>query len=212
MARKRFFGRSRARAKAEDLTPARTVCELTQRNVDVVAKMQKAADEGRSFGERMADKFAAVVGSWTFLIAQTVVLAIWIVLNVIAWAYKWDPYPFILLNLMLSFQAAYATPIIIMSQNRQAKINERRNHLDLQINLLAEQESTEMLRLLRLLCEKQGIRIQGPALQALAESTEPEEVLRQIEKTVEGRPPGAPAGQKNGPPAPNEAAKKKAGP
>src|SRR5262249_39756002 len=138
----------------------------------------------------------------------TVALAAWIVLNVIAWAYRWDPYPFILLNLMLSFQAAYATQIIIMSQNRQAKVNERRNHLDLQINLLAEPETTQMLRLLRLLCLRQGIRPTDPALQALSEPTEPEEVLRQIEKSVEGKPPGQSPEQKNGPPAPKDAAKK----
>ena len=65
---------------------------------------------------------------------------------------------------MLSFQAAYATPIILMSQNRQTRLSERRNHLDLQINLLAEQENTEQLRLIRLLCVKHGIALESPAV------------------------------------------------
>lgn len=78
-------------------------------------------------------------------------------------------YPFVLLNLALSFQAAYASPIIMMSQNGQPRMSERRNHLDLQVNLLAEQENTEMLRLLRLLCERLEIQISADsALHALS--------------------------------------------
>ena len=96
--------------------------------------------------------------------------------------YQWDPYPFILLNLVLSFQAAFASPIIMMSQNRQAKVDARRNQLDLQINLLAEQENTEMLMLLRLLCEKAGIEPERKAIEkALEEATNPQEVVRQLE-------------------------------
>ena len=95
--------------------------EITWRNVERMAEMEKSADESRTFGERVADFFAASVGSWPFLIVQSVLLAIWMTLNVMAWQYRWDPYPFILLNLVLSFQSAYATPIL-MSQNRQAKL------------------------------------------------------------------------------------------
>ena len=140
---------------------ARSVSELTRRNIEAIAKMERAFEEQRTFGERVADGFAAVVGSWPFIVAQSVVLAAWVVLNCLAWALQWDPYPFILLNLVLSFQAAYASPIIMMSQNRQARLMDQRNHLDLQINLLAEQETTEILHLLRKICEKQGISLEG---------------------------------------------------
>jgi uncharacterized membrane protein len=94
---------------------------------------------GVTIGERVADLVAAVTGSWTFIIAQTVVLALWIVFN----AYNgkpWDPYPFILLNLLLSFQAAYAAPIIMMAQNRQADIDRRKAEMDYDVNLKAELE------------------------------------------------------------------------
>ena len=162
--------------------------ELTRRNVDTIARMEKASEGDRTFGDRVADAFAAAVGSWTFIILQTVMLAVWVILNVLAWVSHWDPYPFILLNLVLSFQAAYAGPIIIMSQNRQMRLNERRNHLDLQINLLAEQENTEMLHLLRKLCEKSGIHLEDePSLKALEQATRPEELVRQIEGTVEAK-------------------------
>jgi uncharacterized membrane protein len=114
---------------------------------------------------------------------------VWVVINVIAWRYQWDPYPFILLNLALSFQAAYASPIIMMSQNRQGRIADRRNQLDLQINLLAEQESTETLRLLRKLCEHAGIDPGAdPHFDALLRATRPDELARQIDRQMGGPP------------------------
>ena len=91
-------------------------------------------------GQRIADKVAVTMGSWTFIIAQSVILAIWVVLNVTAYIKSWDPYPFILLNLALSFQAAYAAPIIMMSQNRQQDIDRTAAENDYRINLKAELE------------------------------------------------------------------------
>ena len=92
----------------------------------------------RSFGEFLADRVADVVGSWKFIIVQSVILLIWIVLNVWAWIWQWDPYPFILLNLVLSFQAAFTAPIILMSQNRQAALDRHKVQLDYEVNLQAE--------------------------------------------------------------------------
>jgi uncharacterized membrane protein len=91
-------------------------------------------------GARFADHVAGTVGSWRFIIIQTVALAVWIILNVAAAINHWDPYPFILLNLVLSFQAAYAAPIIMMSQNRQSEIDRRRAEHDYRINVKAELE------------------------------------------------------------------------
>ncbi len=94
----------------------------------------------RSPGQRIADAVAATVGSWRFIIVQSVLLTIWIVLNVTAWVRAWDPYPFILLNLVLSFQAAYTAPILMMSQNRQAEIDRRDAAHDYEVNVKAELE------------------------------------------------------------------------
>ena len=97
------------------------------------------AGDGRTFGERIADDVAARVGSWPFIITQSVLLAIWIVVNAFAirdWfgGKPFDPYPFILLNLMLSFQAAYTGPVVMMSQNRQtAKDRDEAEH-DYEVN------------------------------------------------------------------------------
>ena len=93
-----------------------------------------------SLGQKVADGVAAVMGSWAFIIIQTLILTAWVILNVTAFIQKWDPYPFILLNLALSFQAAYAAPIIMMSQNRQQDIDRKEAENDHQINIKAELE------------------------------------------------------------------------
>ena len=115
-----------------------------------------------SLGDRVADNVAATVGSWRFIIIQSMILVAWMVLNVTAWVQNWDPYPFILLNLVLSFQAAFAAPFIMMSQNRQSAIDRAEAHHDYDINLKAELEiemlhqkidmlrETELLELIRL--------------------------------------------------------------
>ena len=91
-------------------------------------------------GQRIADYVASTMGSWRFIIIQSTILFLWIVLNVTAYIQKWDPYPFILLNLALSFQAAYAAPFIMMSQNRQQDIDRKKAEADFHINIKAELE------------------------------------------------------------------------
>lgn len=93
-----------------------------------------------TLGQRAADRVAAIVGSWRFIIIQSVILAVWVVLNATAWLHHWDPYPFILMNLVLSLQAAYTAPIIMMSQNRQAERDRVEAHNDYRINQKTEVE------------------------------------------------------------------------
>jgi uncharacterized membrane protein len=96
--------------------------------------------EDLTIGQKVADQVAATMGSWPFIIVQSMILLVWIVLNITAYVQKWDPYPFILLNLALSFQAAYAAPFIMMSQNRQQDIDRKEAENDHQINIKAELE------------------------------------------------------------------------
>jgi len=93
-----------------------------------------------TLGQSIADSVAATMGSWSFIIVQSGILLVWIVLNITAYVQQWDPYPFILLNLALSFQAAYAAPFIMMSQNRQQDIDRRAAEHDYQVNVKAELE------------------------------------------------------------------------
>jgi len=107
---------------------------MVSRNVNEVE------EERLTFGQRIADKVADTIGSWPFIITQSIILVVWITLNAAAWIHRWDPYPFILLNLMLSFQAAYAGPVIMMSQNRQASKDRLAAEIDHQVNTKAELE------------------------------------------------------------------------
>ena len=93
----------------------------------------------KTFGEHMADVLANSVGSWFFVIVQSALLIGWLVFNVIS-PNRVDPYPFVLLNLLLSFQAAYTAPIIMMSQNRQGDIDRQRSIDDFDVNCKAEVE------------------------------------------------------------------------
>ena len=134
-----------------------------------------------SLGQRVADTVAAAMGSWTFIIIQTSILAVWIVLNITAYVQKWDPYPFILLNLALSFQAAYAAPFIMMSQNRQQDIDRKEAEEDHRINIKAELEIELLHQKLDALREKEVLAL----TEAIADLTE----LLQAERQRAGQPP-----------------------
>jgi uncharacterized membrane protein len=96
--------------------------------------------ERRSLADRLADAVAEGMGSWTFIILQTVFVIIWMGLNLVAYLDHWDPYPFILLNLVFSTQAAYAAPIIMQSQNRSAARDREQAQHDYETNLAAKEE------------------------------------------------------------------------
>lgn len=128
-----------ARMKLAELDEReRRLLEKLQRREMVAHNVNVIYDKQLTVGDRVADRVAATVGSWRFIIIQSLTLAIWIVLNVVAWIAHWDPYPFILLNLALSFQAAYAAPIIMMSQKRLAAKDRLAAEHDYEVNVTAE--------------------------------------------------------------------------
>ena len=100
--------------------------------------------ESMTMGQKVADGLANIMGSWTFIIAQTLIILFWIILNLFAYMHHWDPYPFILLNLLFSTQAAYAAPIIMMSQNRQNERDRIQARADYETNEKAEKEIEEL--------------------------------------------------------------------
>lgn len=109
----------------------------------------------RSYGEKIADAVALGMGSWRFIIIQTVFVLIWMALNILAFMQHWDSYPFILLNLIFSTQAAYAAPIIMMSQNRQSARDRIQAKSDYITNKEAKSEIEEIqLYLAKLETEK----------------------------------------------------------
>ncbi len=125
-------------------------------------------------GQRLADLVAATIGSWRFIIFQSTAIAIWITGNVLAGAGAWDAYPFILLNLLLSFQAAYTAPAIMMSQNRQSEMDRRHAETDYEINVKAEleiellHEKIDFMKERELLALTEAVRDLSAKLESLA--------------------------------------------
>ncbi len=110
-----------------------------------VRNLNEILKEEQTFGQRAADWTTKIMGSWRFIIIQSLVLILWVFLNAAAWTKHWDPYPFILMNLVMSLQAAYTAPIIMMSQNRQAIRDRLEAHNDYLINQKAEEEVRAIL-------------------------------------------------------------------
>jgi uncharacterized membrane protein len=98
-----------------------------------------------TFGQRLADTVANGMGSWRFIIIQTLIVLLWMGLNVSAFVHHWDVYPFILLNLLFSTQAAYAAPIIMMAQNRQSERDRAQADNDYKTNVAAKKEIEELM-------------------------------------------------------------------
>ena len=126
---------------------------LDKKLLDAVAKYERKAtipikdddDQNSTFGQRIADKVAAFGGSWTFIIIFMLIIFVWININIFVFNDKgFDPYPFILLNLILSCLAALQAPVIMMSQNRQEEKDRSRAQNDYEINLKAETEITQL--------------------------------------------------------------------
>jgi uncharacterized membrane protein len=130
-----------------DNAPNKLSYRLREEEIKLLASLragrrahENATAPAISTGDRIADMVAASVGSWSFIIIQSALLVVWMMLNVTAYIRHWDPYPFILLNLVLSFQAAYSAPFIMMSQNRQAATDRLEAKGDYNVNIKAELE------------------------------------------------------------------------
>jgi uncharacterized membrane protein len=110
---------------------------------------------GLTIGQKISDVVATTVGSWKFIIIQSTIIFVWIAYNSIVGLDAWDPFPFILLNLMLSFQAAYTAPAIMMSQNRLSEIDRQQAGNDFEVNVKAELEIELLHQKIDLLKEKE---------------------------------------------------------
>ena len=141
--------------------PATGVTAQMERNVRTAAKLERDAMAERTPTDRLSDGITRVAGSAGFVTMHAVWFTVWIALNLGAVPHvaPFDPYPFSFLTLVVSLEAIFLAIFVLMSQNRMSRMADRRAHLDLQVDLLAERENTVMLHMLRSLCEKQGIRL-----------------------------------------------------
>ncbi len=137
----------------------RSVSTHMDRNVRAIAKLERDAMADRGPGDRMSDAITWVAGSSAFVVVHIILFTVWIAINVglVPSVRPFDPYPFNFLTLVVSLEAIFLSIFVLMSQNRAARLADRRAHLDLQIDLLAERELTAMLHMLRALCAKEKV-------------------------------------------------------
>ena len=160
----------------------RTVEELTEQNIEKVTKLEQTAREQRTPTDRIAEAIANFCGSMAFVWVHVIWFGGWILLNTIPGLPHVDPFPFTFLTLIVSLEAIFLSTFILISQNLETRMSERRSHLDLQLNMLSEQENTKMIAILLAIAEKVGADTSyDPHLEALSEETVPEKLAEQIE-------------------------------
>lgn len=149
--------------------------------------MERDATDCRSIGERMGDAIAHRAGRLWFIGAHAIWFGGWMLLNagLVPGIRAFDPYPYQFLTFVVSLEAIFLSLFILMSQNRGNKQADSRSHLDLQINLLAEQESTKMLQMLQKLCEHHKLSIANdPEIELLKSPTQPETLVQELKENL----------------------------
>ena len=158
-------------------------------NVKTIMHLEDAAKANRDLTDRMADIIARFCGSFTFVWVHLIWFGSWVIVNDMSGIPHFDPFPFTFLTLVVSLEAIFLSAFILISQNHETRLSERRNQLDLQINLLTEQENTKMLKLLERIAHKVGASTDDdPHVQVLEQATRPEKLVEQIEQAANQTP------------------------
>jgi uncharacterized membrane protein len=173
-------------------------------NIQAVIGLERETNRQRTVLDRVTDQVSAAASSKPFIIVHVVWFTLWIGLNALL-SHAFDPYPFNLLTLIVALEAIVLTGFVLMSQNRMTQLAHKRAHLDLQVNLLAEQELTAILKVVCLIAEKTGIDVNrfDPRLAQLLSRTDvkvlADELKRELAVVDEG------SGQPSGPQPPSSA-------
>ena len=169
--------------------PRAATAAPTERNVRVIAALERRALHNRTAADRLSDAITRITGTGAFAAANLVVFVLWILVNTVRvrGLEPFDPYPFNFLTLVVSLEAIFLSVFVLMSQNRMTRAADRRAELDLQVDLLAEQELTAMLRMLDAMCRKLQVDPHVPAdrLQQLLRETD----VNKLASTLESRLP-----------------------
>lgn len=165
-----------------------TTCEAIRSNIDLIARMEEKYLHNRKLSDRLADTVGSFSGSMSFVLIHIAVYSCWILVNLRIWPIirPFDPYPFMLLSMIVSLEAIFLSTFVLMKQNRMSRRADSRAHLDLQINLLAEKEMTMVLQMLRLIGNRVGVRDEtlDRELAQLSEETPVEMLASEIEQSL----------------------------
>jgi uncharacterized membrane protein len=164
----------------------RRLSQFIGRNVEQVARLEAEQIRARSLTEQIAGVVTRAAGTATFAVAHVVWFAAWIAVNggFIRGVTPFDPFPFNLLTMIVSLEAIFLSIWILISQNQMSRQAERREHLDLQINLLAEQESTATLRVVNRIAKHLGLDVPGGPEEALTSETDIERLASAVDETL----------------------------
>ena len=163
--------------------------QQAEKNVKTIMRLERKALRRRSTLTRVADALTGYAGSPPFVVFHVIWFTTWILINVslIPGIKAFDPYPFGFLTMVVSLEAIFLSLLVLMTQNRMTREADKRSHLDLQINLLAEQQGTMILGMLQKLCAYHGLeQDSGEVLREMIEETD----VHQLAKTLEEKLPG----------------------
>jgi uncharacterized membrane protein len=153
------------------------------RNVRRIVDLETSVRSEESLSDRIASGISRFCGSMLFVWVHVVIFAVWILLNTVLIPQPFDPYPFTFLTLVVSLEAIFLSTFIMIAENRQERISERRSQLDLQVNLLAEQEGTKTLQILEAIAKRLSVDIgKDPTIEELEKATEVEHLAKQIDR------------------------------
>ena len=155
-----------------------------RRNIEAVRKMEEDFANRRTLSDRIADTIGGFSGTAAFVAIHVVLFGGWVLWNTFAGRAKFDPYPFLLLSVLVNVEAIFLSTFVLMKQNRMAKREDLRAHLDLQINLLSEREMTLVLQLLQRISTRLGVRLSTDEIDQLTEETSVEEVATQLRENL----------------------------
>jgi uncharacterized membrane protein len=152
------------------------------RNIEAIVKLEESFIKNRTAAERIADWIADFSGSLKFIAIHLVFYGLWILINTVKprWLPRFDPFPFLLLSVVVSLEAIFLSTFVLIKQNRMSKRSDQRAHLDLQINLLAEREMTLMLQMLQNISARLGVHAPKEQIQEFIEETSVEAVAEEL--------------------------------
>jgi uncharacterized membrane protein len=160
----------------------------TQSHIDSIAKQEQEFLQQRTLSERAGDAVAGFAGSLVFVLIHAMLVLMWILLNVqgVRGIPRFDPYPFSLLGMMVAVEAVVLSSFILMRQNRMSKRAERRDHLNLQVDLIAEKEITKLLHMVRAICVQMGLThiAEDKELKEFSQATSVETLTQRLEETL----------------------------
>ena len=166
---------------------ARATSESARKNIETIVRLEEESVRGRSLGERFSDAFTRVMGSMSFVVFHLILFGVWFVVN-LGWTplRPFDPFPFGILTLIVSAEGVLLAIFVLVSQNRMSRQANQRAHLNLQINLLAEQETTKLLQKVQAILDHLGVEqtAHDREVQQLSQETHVETLVSELQRSL----------------------------